>query len=197
MARDTGGNVAVDYVWGNMPMQPDDDRGGNPLDAALDNHVLAAVNWNGYPDYTPVAPFVDTIANVVVPDVLGETSGDAQTAIEAVDLVFASSTTTVGATSVNDGTVKTQAPAADAVVNEGTTVSVVLYNQPSVPDLFGMTESEATDELEAVGFVISVETSADGATAENDGIVKSQVPAAAAGADYGSTVTVTFYAFAG
>jgi beta-lactam-binding protein with PASTA domain len=198
MARDTGGNVAVDYVWGNMPMQPDDDRGLNTLDPALDNHVIASVNWNGFPDYTPVVPFLDTIANVVVPDIVGETTGDAQTAVEAVDLVYASTTTTVGGTSVNADTVKTQAPAADAVVNSGSTVTAVLYAQPAVPDLFGMTEAEATAAIEAAGFVAGTPTTTDvGATAENDGLVESQTPVAAALADYGSTVDFVLYAFGG
>jgi hypothetical protein len=53
MARDTGGNIAVDFVWGNMPLQPDDDRGANILDPALDNHEIADTNYNGYPSFTP------------------------------------------------------------------------------------------------------------------------------------------------
>lgn len=127
MARDTAGNVAVDYIWGNMPMQPNDDRGANTLDPALDNHVIAATSYNGFPGYTPEGPYLDTIANVTVPDVVGETSADATTAIEGAGLVVSVTTSADGADVSNDGTVKSQSPAAGYVVNTGSTVSVVVY----------------------------------------------------------------------
>lgn len=127
MARDTAGNVAVDYVWGNMPMQPNDDRGSDTLDPALDNHVIAATNYNGFPGYTPEGPYLDTIANVAVPDVVGETAIDAATLIEDAGLVVSSSTTADGADVSNDGTVKSQSPVAGYIVNSGSTVSVVVY----------------------------------------------------------------------
>ena len=47
---DDGGNLVVDHVWGNMPMQPNDVRienGGELLDIDLDNHVIAYAGWNG------------------------------------------------------------------------------------------------------------------------------------------------------
>jgi hypothetical protein len=74
---DSSGNVAVDFVWGNFPMQPNDDRTdgtavevvannatGNyswtghsvypsaRLNAALDNHAVAEAEWSGYPSFT-------------------------------------------------------------------------------------------------------------------------------------------------
>ena len=76
MATDTSGQQAVDFVWGNFPMQPNDDRaaavtpaniGGSTgdyawsattrvaadrLDAALDNHANAEAGWSGYPAFT-------------------------------------------------------------------------------------------------------------------------------------------------
>ena len=78
MALDTGGNVKVDYVWGNVPMQPNDVRteeaagnfggstgdyawsattkvAGARLDAALDNHANAEAGWAGYPGYVLAA----------------------------------------------------------------------------------------------------------------------------------------------
>jgi len=53
---DTAGNVVVDFVWGNFPLQPNDvrpDTATGRLDYALDNHVIAQVGWNGYPLYVP------------------------------------------------------------------------------------------------------------------------------------------------
>ena len=77
-ATDSAGNVKVDFVWGNYPMQPNDVRtDGTPvatvaanasqnynwngyseypsarLDAALDNHAVAEAEWNNYPSFTP------------------------------------------------------------------------------------------------------------------------------------------------
>lgn len=53
MALDDLGNVRVDHVWGNMAMQPNDARGVNVLDPILDNHQIAYLGWNGYPQYVP------------------------------------------------------------------------------------------------------------------------------------------------
>ena len=77
MATDTSGQQAVDFVWGNFPMQPNDDRAAavtpanfsanssgdyawsattrvaaDRLDAALSNHANAEAGWSGYPAYT-------------------------------------------------------------------------------------------------------------------------------------------------
>lgn len=78
MALDSAGRQAVDFVWGNVPMQPNNDRtdGGATvvvaadasenfdwsgysvynsarLDSALDNHANVEAGWSGYPSYTP------------------------------------------------------------------------------------------------------------------------------------------------
>ena len=77
MALDTSGQQAVDFVWGNFPMQPNNDRAAavtpanfsanssgdyawgattrvasDRLNAALDNHANAEAGWSGYPAYT-------------------------------------------------------------------------------------------------------------------------------------------------
>jgi hypothetical protein len=73
MATDSSGNQAVDFVWGNFPVQPNNDRnatisntGGSTgdyswsqttqvasglLDPALDNHANVEAGWAGYPGY--------------------------------------------------------------------------------------------------------------------------------------------------
>lgn len=77
MATDTSGNQKVDFVWGNFPMQPNDDRAGtvtntggstgdygwaqttkvasDRLNAALDNHANAEAGWAGYPNFVAAA----------------------------------------------------------------------------------------------------------------------------------------------
>lgn len=71
--RDSLGNVAVDFVWGNLPMQPDDDRGGegqsDTLDPALDNHIIATTGYSNFPQYIPnYEGDEDTDLEVVVPN---------------------------------------------------------------------------------------------------------------------------------
>ena len=75
MSTDTSGNQKVDFVWGNVPMQPNTVRadsatvsqmGGGEgdyswapttkvastrLDPALDNHAIVEAGWAGYPNY--------------------------------------------------------------------------------------------------------------------------------------------------
>ena len=80
-ATDSAGNVRVDFVWGNYPMQPNDERtdgtavvtvADNASDnydwsgytvypsarltaATSNNHTVAEAEWNSYPQFTPGA----------------------------------------------------------------------------------------------------------------------------------------------
>ena len=79
---DTAGNVAVDFVWGNFPLQPNDirrDNGGTNLNYALDSHNIAEDGWNGYPLYTPNTTGTQSggVDYVKVPSVLGQLTTDA------------------------------------------------------------------------------------------------------------------------
>lgn len=97
----TDGNVAIDFVWGNMPMQPNDDRPNTTegrLDPALDNHIIALSGWNGYPQYSPDTTGEDVAGStdyVLVPSVIGLTTALAQDAMKDASLVV---TTAAGAT---------------------------------------------------------------------------------------------------
>ena len=245
MARDSGypnnaaGNIAVDFVWGNFPMQPDDDRTGNgsatvvvAADAAQNvdwsgysviqspaltktditvtlspglssvvgnNHSVALNNWNGFPDYTPVAPYLDTTDQAAIPNVVGLTETAAGAALVAAGFVKGAVTTTAtGATTVNDGLVVTQTPAATTVANLATSVALVKYAAPTVPNLAGMTQSAASAALVAVGLVLgTVSDSTDGATSENNDTVKSQSVAAGQKANTGSAVNIVLFDFQG
>jgi hypothetical protein len=164
MALDTAGNVKVDFIWGNLPMQPDDERTGtatniggstgdtgwsattkvnsnalvktaiskslwNGLTTSVgNNHSVVVNNWNKYPDYDPTAPYLDTLDQVAVPNVVGMTESAAGTALTTLALVKGTVTTTAdGATAENDGLVKTQSIAAGTVRNLGTAVNLVKY----------------------------------------------------------------------
>ena len=79
---DTAGNVAVDFVWGNFPLQPNDirrDNGGTNLNYTLDSHNIAEDGWNGYPLYTPNTTGTQSggVDYVNVPSVLGQLTADA------------------------------------------------------------------------------------------------------------------------
>lgn len=85
--RDSGGNVQVDFVWGNFPLQPDDDRGENTLDPTLDNHSIATTGWANFPKFIPnYAGDGDTGFEVVIPDVLRKTLAEAGDILDAVNL---------------------------------------------------------------------------------------------------------------
>lgn len=89
---DTAGNVAVDFVWGNFPLQPNDirrDNGGTNLDYTLDSHNIAEDGWNGYPLYTPNTAGTQSggVDYVKVPNVLGQLTADASDTLVDSELV--------------------------------------------------------------------------------------------------------------
>jgi hypothetical protein len=71
---DSSGQVAIDFVWGNFPIQPNDERaenGGGLLSAALDNHNIAYQGYNGYPQYIPNTHGLEGAGYISVPNALG------------------------------------------------------------------------------------------------------------------------------
>ena len=96
---DSSGNVAVDFVWGGFPLQPNDVReenGGGLLVATLDNHSIAYQGWNGYPLYTPNTAGPEGVGFIVVRSVIGETTTVATNIFEDAGLVV-----TVGSAASN------------------------------------------------------------------------------------------------
>jgi hypothetical protein len=98
---DSAGNVAVDFVWGNFPLQPNDVRttnGGSNLDYTKDGHNIAEAGWNGYPLYTPNTQGntdggTPPTAYVTVPSVIGVVTATAVDTMQDLELVV----TTAGA----------------------------------------------------------------------------------------------------
>jgi len=90
---DTAGEVAIDFVWGNFPIQPNDARPNTTegrLDPALDNHIIALSGWNGFPQYSPNTPGEDVAGPtdyVLVPSVIGLTTALATDAMKDASLV--------------------------------------------------------------------------------------------------------------
>jgi hypothetical protein len=99
---DDAGNVVVEFVWGNVPMQPNDVReenGGDLLDPDLDNHSIAYEGWNGYPLYTPGVAGAEGAGYIVVPSVIGLTTAAATRVLEDDGLVVTAGTAATNAAS--------------------------------------------------------------------------------------------------
>jgi hypothetical protein len=97
---DDSGNVVVEFVWGNVPMQPNDVReenGGDLLDPDLDNHSIAYEGWNGYPLYTPGVAGAEGAGYIVVPSVIGLTTAAATRVLEDDGLVVTAATAATNA----------------------------------------------------------------------------------------------------
>jgi hypothetical protein len=102
---DTAGEVAIDFVWGNFPIQPNDARPdaasatlsttvttrvAGRLDPAADNHIIALSGWNGFPLYNPNTAGEDVAGAtdyVLVPSVIGLTTANATDAMKDASLV--------------------------------------------------------------------------------------------------------------
>ena len=251
---DDNGNVRVDFVWGNLPLQPDqertdqvtaassqwnqpEDRGWSAPsyaktsdtlpttvyqfltlgDQSYDDfyqspdtrevtvptiHNIATTGYNNFPEFLPnYAGDGDPGLEAVVPNIVGLTYPAAGPIITAAGFVDSGSTTTwVGATVANDGLIKTQYPAAGSIANVGLAISIIRYNAPEVPNLVGLTEADATTALTNVHLVKGAVTTADnaaGATAINDGEIKTQSIAAGTTVDTGSSVALVKYAYVG
>lgn len=216
------GNPRVDFVWGQFPLQPNDQRTRTDVDGAnittdtnwtvtkergssnlnsgwttlsfgtgdggntreqtftFDSHEIAVDNYENYPSFTRGIPYDDTIPNRVVPNLIGLTIEQADAALSNLELSSDAHTTTVGATSGNDGEVASQVPAPGTLVNMQDEVLFTTYHyvatSGTVPNIEGMTESAAIAALAAAGFTDhnndGSATNVDGATALNDGKVK-------------------------
>jgi len=127
---DDKSNVQVDFVWGNFPMQPNDDRYDNPtnsgntfpstlLDPTVSVHNTAVGAYNGYPSYdigakdsygfyqgTRGADTSTTVDYIKVPSVLGKTTALAIDALEDAGFVkLFADITRVNATSTSSANI--------------------------------------------------------------------------------------------
>lgn len=243
---DDAGNPRVDFVWGNLPMQPDDQRlddniqiiapngdqnrgwsgtevyasaalntteyvylsigdqsyddgWSNPdtreIAIAADSHNIATTGWSNFPGFIPnYSGDGDTGLEAVVPNVYHFTSSAAQAAIQGAGFVYASTDTYVGATVVNDGTVKSQSPIAGSTSNAGSTVTATFYNAPEVPNILNKTEAAATTDLTNAHLVKgTVGTTWASATVANNGKVATQSIIPGTTVDTGTTVNFDLY----
>lgn len=114
---DSAGEVAIDFVWGNFPMQPNDARPDtNRLDPALDNHINALSGWGGFPQFVANSAGEDVVGStdyVLVPSVLGLTTALASDAMKDASLTV---TTASGATNTKKDITRFNATSATVAV---------------------------------------------------------------------------------
>ncbi|MHC4648529.1 MAG: Stk1 family PASTA domain-containing Ser/Thr kinase, partial [Planctomycetota bacterium] len=101
-----------------------------------------------------VGSLVDLVVSLgqpVVPNVVGQTEADANTAITAVDNLTVGSITYEYSDAVATGNVISQNPVASTAVAIGSSVDMVVsLGQPVVPDAVGQTEADANTAITAV-----------------------------------------------
>lgn len=127
--------VRIDFAWGNIPIQPNDDRGEDTLDPELDSHIIATDGWSSFPEFEPNVGF--DVQTVIVPNVVDfDSVSAAEEYLISVGLVLGTVTTSsAGATSQNNNWVKSQSPAASTDVPAGTAVNLVKYVYTAPPSI--------------------------------------------------------------
>jgi len=183
---------AVGLVVGRVEHRPD---ATFPENTVIESSPVAGV------EISPAIP-VDLVVSdgpeiIVLPDVTGIPERDAISQLTELGLRF-----TVNEefdNSVPEGEVIRTDPIAGIEVVSGDTILIVVSLGPTpitVPDLTGMTQSQAKSALDTVGLVLRVSASGQPvADASQDGLVVDQVPGPGTTAKRGDTVTVTLGEF--
>jgi len=209
---DTKGNVAVDFVWGNFPLQPNDvrrDNGGENLDYDLDNHVIAASGYNGYPLYTPNddGAFTNGTAYAIVPNVLGQLTADAQDILTDSEFTIttASAATnaakTVTAASRTSGSTEVSITATGAVAAYpvGTKITVANTGDATINGTWTVTGNSSTNVVKftSTSTAAAALTGLSGTVVGVAGTIKTQSIAAGTGnTAIGAAITITPWAAA-
>ena len=134
---DTAGEIAIDFVWGNMAPQPNDSR-TTRLDLTKGDHINLESGWGGYPQFTPNTPGSDVAGStdyVKVPNVIGMTTANADDVMKDSGLTV---TTAAGASNVGK-TITAAARTAGSAVISLTCAShgFVAGNKVTVSDVSG------------------------------------------------------------
>ena len=129
-------------------------------------------------------------AKVTVPDVTGETEGQAKSDLHAAG--FQVKVTSETTTSTPSGRVASQTPAGNSSEASGSTVTIVVAQAPTtatVPPVRGDTVSQATSKLQGASFNVT-QTTQTVTNPNLNGIVLHEMPHAGSTAKRGSTVTI-------
>jgi hypothetical protein len=219
---DDSGNVAVDFVWGNFPIQPNDERPdaasatlsttvstrvAGRLDPEADNHIIALSGWGGYPLFTANSAGEDVVGDttdyVLVPSVLGLTTALATDAMKDASLVPTTATAATNAAgSITDidrtagsTTVELTGVGFTAAYPVGTKITVA--STGSVDGTWTVTGNTSTNKIRFTSDASTVLTSGTGSIIGVPGTIKTQSRAAGANeVAPGAAVTITPWAAA-
>ena len=131
---------------------------------------------------------------VAVPDLIGLKSSEARNRLRDLGLRVTQKPTE---SPRPKGTVVRQSPGAGARVREGQTVTLTVSTGPTkveVPDVVGLDEQAARQELEGAGFEVTV-VDEPTENVDEDGVVLAQNPAGGSSRSEGSPVTITVARF--
>lgn len=102
------------------------------------------------------------VVNATVPDVVGQVEADAVSALQTAG--FETERQSEASTSVPEGSVISTDPAANTEAPEGSTVTVVVSGGPdavAVPDVAGLTQEQARQQIEEAGLTVGTVTEED------------------------------------
>ena len=206
---DDAGEVAIDFVWGNFPIQPNDARPNTTeerLDPALDSHIIALSGWNGYPQYNPNTAGEDVAGPtdyVLVPSVLGLTTAEATDAMKDASLV---PTTAAAATNAAKSITDIDRNADSYVVRLTITGGVAAYpvgtkitvaSTGTVDGTWTVSDNASTDKIYFVSTGNTLLSTGTGSVIGVPGTIKTQSIAAAANSIApAAAVTITPWAAA-
>ena len=207
---DSAGEVAIDFVWGNFPIQPNDarpDTTAGRLDPEADNHIIALSGWNGYPQYEPNTAGEDVLGDavdyVLVPSVLGLTTALATDAMKDASLVPTTATAATNAAgSITDidrtagsTTVELTGVGFTAAYPVGTKITVA--STGTVDGTWTVTGNTSTNKIRFTSNASTVLTTGTGSIIGVAGTIKTQsIAAGANNTAPGAAVTITPWAAA-
>jgi len=172
----------------------------NPTAQTVENSTTVSIDFSYY-NYVASVPSssVVTVVTRTMPNVVGLSVTDAQSALVAAGITVSPTETavTAGATASNNGQVISQSIAAGTSVSaSGASLGLSYYSYVAppvvtytVPNLIGLTVAQAVSALSEAGFTVAPSEIAitAGATASNNGLVLSQTVATGAAESSAST----------
>lgn len=178
---DDNGNIRVDFVWGNVPMQPDELRTDQVTERALSWNQPGDRGWTA----SSMEATSDTLNTAYEQGLsVGDQSNEG-TSWQDIDLRFVDVPSTHDIIKTGYNNFPAFLPNYEGDGDIGL--------EAVVPDVFSMTDAEARAAIEGAGFVYASQDSRVGATVGNNATVKVSSPVAGATPNAGSTVTVTFF----
>ena len=205
---DTAGEIAIDFVWGNMAPQPNDSR-TTRLDLTLGDHINLESGWGGYPQFTANTAGSDVAGStdyVQVPNVIGMTTANADDVMKDSGLTV---TTAAGASNVGKTITEAARTAGSAVISlTCASHGFVAGNKVTVSDVSGgdgvngswtVLAVTSANVFTVTGTATTVQalTSLAGVVSGVAGTIKSQsIAAGAATTAVGAAVTITPFAAA-